>query len=179
MAEEKEYLTENQVIQGVQNYLLQKGKTTQRKVTSSADASKKEHGVDLVMQLGNGAGKYNVYFIEAKGNLTSKGASLKSDFMTNFRWAVSEIILRIDKPSDWNNRIYGIAIPNSEYPKCVKKIQENWAFSTLKIRIYGAYRDSDGNLTAHEYLPWIYTNCPLPRRKAPQNEIEHSFEKIY
>lgn len=118
----KQYLTENEVIKGIVNYLTNKGKTTKHKVVRMADAEKKEHGTDLVMHLANDAGNGNYYYIEAKGNLTSGGQTTTVNFLTNFRWAVSEIILRITSPSNKNNRIYGIGIPNSEYERCVKLV---------------------------------------------------------
>lgn len=51
MAEIQDLLTENQVIEGVQNFLYQKGHTTHRRVVTVADAARKEHGVDLVFMI--------------------------------------------------------------------------------------------------------------------------------
>ena len=87
-------MTENEVIKGVANYLLQKGTTKKKEVKISADAERKEHGVDIVVHLGN-----NRYFIEAKGSKRSNGEQMKSRFNTNFRWAISQIILRITTDS--------------------------------------------------------------------------------
>ena len=50
---QRDFLTENQVIQGVENYLKQKGRTSHKRVICKADAKKKEHGVDLVVKLEN------------------------------------------------------------------------------------------------------------------------------
>lgn len=49
MQEVQDLLTENQVIECVQNFLYQKGHTTHRRVVTVADAARKEHGVDLVL----------------------------------------------------------------------------------------------------------------------------------
>lgn len=49
----KDFLTENEVIQGAENFLIQKGRTTHRRIIHKADAAKKEHGADLVLKLEN------------------------------------------------------------------------------------------------------------------------------
>ena len=77
---------------------------------------------------------------------------MRSTYNTNFRWAISQIILRIQVDSTKNNYIYGIAMPKSDIEKCIKLISNNWALRHLKIRLYGAYFDN-GQLTAKEYLP--------------------------
>lgn len=146
-------LTEDQVIEGVVNFLYRKGRTTNRKVRSIADASRKQHGVDLHIKLADDKNQGNNYFIEAKGNLKSNGENAKSQFGTNFRWAISQIVLRMQVDSRRNNYIYGIAMPNSEIEKAVKMIENNWALSELKLRLYGAYTDEDGVLFAIEYSP--------------------------
>jgi len=154
---ETELLTENEVIEGVSNYLLQKGKTTQKRVINISDAEKKEHGVDLVVKLENEKKNGNWYFIEAKGNKKSNGTPMKSSWSTNFRWAISQIVLRMDVDSRNNNYIYGIAVPKSNIQKCINLIKDNWALKHLKLRLYGAYREN-GQLTATEYCPKdIYT----------------------
>lgn len=155
---EKDYLTENEVIQGVTNFLLHKGKTANKRVINISDAEKKEHGVDLQIKLENDDKHGNLYFIEAKGNKRSDGTKMRSSWNTNFRWAISEIILRMKVDSRNNNYIYGIAVPNSYIDKCIKLIRENWALKHLKIRLYGAYWEN-GQLTAKEYCPKdIYIN---------------------
>lgn len=63
----KDLLTENEVIQGVENFLKQKGRTLHKRVIHKADAEKKEHGVDLALKLENVNKNGNWYFIEAKG----------------------------------------------------------------------------------------------------------------
>ena len=78
---------------------------------------------------------------------------MSSTANTNFRWAISQIILRITVDSTKNNYIYGIAIPNSEIKRAIKLIENNWALKHLKIRLYGAYRNDEGELTAIEYCP--------------------------
>ena len=80
----KDLLTENEVIQGVENFLKQKGTTSHRRVIHKADAGKKEHGVDLVLKLENENKHGNWYFIEAKGNLKADRSEMKSSCNTNF-----------------------------------------------------------------------------------------------
>lgn len=147
----KDLLTENEVIQGVENFLKQKGRTSHKRIIYKADAAKKEHGVDLVLKLENQNKNGNWYFIEAKGNLKSDGSKMKSSCNTNFRWALSQIILRIEVDSRKYNHIYGIAMPRSDAERCRKHIQNNWALKHLKIRLYGAFYKGD-QLTAVEYL---------------------------
>ncbi|BDF67562.1 hypothetical protein CE91St43_15340 [Oscillospiraceae bacterium] len=107
----QDYLSEDEVIKGVENYLSQKGQTKRKRLITKAAASSKQHGIDLVFKFENDHGNGNWYFIEAKGNKRSDGAAMKSAFNTNFRWAISQIILRIKVDSTKNNYIYGIAVP--------------------------------------------------------------------
>lgn len=146
-------MTEDQVIKGVVSFLKQKGRTTNRTVKRIADASRKQHGVDVHIRLADGKNQGNNYFIEAKGNLRSDGSLMKSRFDTNFRWAISQIILRITVDSTHNNYIYGIAMPDTEIERAIKTVRHNWALRSLKIRLYGAYVDETGTLTAREYTP--------------------------
>ena len=149
----RDLLTENEVIEAVENYLKNKGRTTQKRLIKKSDAEKKQHGVDLVVKLENDLKRGNWYFIEAKGNKKADGSEMKSRADTNFRWAISQIILRINVDSRRNNYIYGIAMPNTDVQGCIRLIENNWALKHLKIRLYGAFKDSDGNLNAVEYLP--------------------------
>ena len=110
---QRDFLTENQVIQGVENYLKQKGRTSHKRVICKADAKKKEHGVDLAVKLENERKNGNWYFIEAKGNLKANGSKMKSSCSTNFRWVLSQIILRIEVDPTRYNHNYGIAMPKS------------------------------------------------------------------
>ena len=73
---QRDFLTENQVIQGVENYLKQKGRTSHKRVICKADAKRKEHGVDLTVKLENERKNGNWYFIEAKGNLKANGSKM-------------------------------------------------------------------------------------------------------
>lgn len=148
----KDLLTENEVIQGVESFLKQKGTTSHKRVIHKADAEKKEHGVDLVLKLENENKRGNWYFIEAKGNLKADGSKMKSSCNTNFRWALSQIILRIEVNPTKYNYNYGIALPRSDAERCKKLIKKNWAMKYLKIRLYGVFY-KDGQLTAEEYLP--------------------------
>ena len=149
----KDLLTEDEVIEAVINYLNTKGNTEIRKIVHRSDASRKEHGVDLQVKLSNDKGNGNNYFIEAKGNKRADGTPMRSTANTNFRWAISQIILRITVDSTKNNYIYGIALPNSEIKSAIKLIENNWALKQLKIRLYGAYYNDEGELTAIEYCP--------------------------
>ena len=90
--QELDYLTEDEVVKGVENYLLSKGKTTSKRVIIKADAAKKEHGVDLKIKLENDQKRGNLYFIEAKGNKRADGSKMRSTWNTNFRWSISQII---------------------------------------------------------------------------------------
>ena len=120
----KDLLTENEVIDAVISYFNTKGRTEVKKVVSRADASQKEHGVDLQIKLANAKGNGNKYFIEAKGNKRADGTAMRSTFNTNFRWAISQIILRIKVDSTKNNYIYGIAIPDSEIERAKNLIHD-------------------------------------------------------
>lgn len=148
----KDLLTENEVIQGVESFLRQKGTTSRKRVVHKADAEKKERGVDLVLKLENEKKRGNWYFIEAKGNLKADGSKMKSSCNTNFRWALSQIILRIEVDPRKYNYNYGIALPRSDAERCKKLIKKNWALKHLKIRLYGVFYKG-GQLTAKEYLP--------------------------
>ena len=148
----RDLLTENEVIQGVINFLGQKGITQSKRVLRKANAEKKERGVDLKFTLENLSKNGNKYIIEAKGNKNKNETAMRSAYDTNFRWALSQIILRIKvNPANYNYN-YGIAMPRSDVERCIRLIRDNWALKHLKIRLYGAYYDED-RLTAKEYLP--------------------------
>ena len=66
---QRDFLTENQVIQGVENYLKQKGRTSHKRVICKADAKRKEHGVDLTVKLENERKNGNWYFNETYGTI--------------------------------------------------------------------------------------------------------------
>lgn len=160
---QKEYLTEDEVIQGVENYLSQKGLTLVKRTVSKAQAATRDSGIDLVFKLENKKKNGNFYYIEAKGNKRSDGRAMHSRFRTNFLWAISQIILRIKYDPRNYNKNYGIAVPQSEIKSCIHCIHDNWALKHLKIRLYGAYYDPiRQQLTAIEYLPKdIYDKkCP-------------------
>lgn len=151
--EDRDLLTEDEVIEGVENFLKHKGRTLQRRTVHKASAVKKESGADLVFRLETGEGRGNRYCIEAKGSLRADRTPMASAWDTNFRWAVSQIILRIEVDSRNYNYNYGIALPLSDAERAKKLIRDNWALKHLKIRLYGVYRDETGRLTAREYLP--------------------------
>ena len=147
------FLTEDEVIQGVENYLRQKGITEKRTLKQKANAKRKEHGPDLVIKLENAQGRGNWYIIEAKGNLRADGTPMSSTSNTNFRWAISQIVLRIQVDPRKYNYNYGVAVPLSCIDRCIALMHNNWALAHLKIRLYGAYRLEDGTLSAKEFLP--------------------------
>ena len=60
---ERDLLTEDEVIQGVTNYLQHKGRTSQKRLVNKSSAEKKEHGVDLIFKLENERKNGNWYFI--------------------------------------------------------------------------------------------------------------------
>ena len=91
----KDFLTENEVIQGVENFLNQKGRTTHRRIIHKADAAKKEHGADSVLKLENENKNGNWYFIESKGNRKADGSKMKSSCNSNFRWALKYLKIRL------------------------------------------------------------------------------------
>ncbi len=146
-------LTEDQVIEGVANFLKQKGRTVNKSVKRLAEASKRQHGIDLHIKLADEKNQGNNYFIEAKGNIRSDGQAMRSSFTTNFRWALSQIVLRMRVDSRRNNYIYGVAMPDSEIKKAIAMIEGNWALKELKVRLYGAFRCDEGTLFAKEYSP--------------------------
>ena len=149
----KDLLTENEVIEAVIKYLSTKGRTEVTRIVHKSDASKKKHGIDLQIKLANARGRGNTYFIEAKGNKRADGAPMRSSANTNFRWALSQIILRIRVDPRNYNYIYGIALPDSDARKAIKLIRDNWALRHLKIRLYGARHNESGELEAIEYRP--------------------------
>jgi len=150
--QERDYLTEIEVVKGVAHYLLHKGKTSRKRIIVMTNTQKKEHGVDLKIKLENEQKRGNLYIIEAKGNKRVDGRKMRSSWNTNFRWAISQIILRMKVDSTRNNYIYGIAVPNVQIKKCIKLIESNWALKHLKLRLYGAYWEN-GQLAAKEYCP--------------------------
>lgn len=77
---------------------------------------------------------------------------MRSSYNTNFRRALSQIILRIRVDSRRNHHIYSIAMLRSDFELCIPLIRSNWALKHLKLRLYGAFYE-DGRLTAAEYLP--------------------------
>ena len=107
----RDLLTENEVIQGVINFLDQKGITKSKRILNRANAEKKEHGIDLKFTLENRAKNGNKYIIEAKGNKNTNGTIMRSMYDTNFRWVLSQIVLRIKVNPTKYNYIYGIAMP--------------------------------------------------------------------
>ena len=57
--ENQDYLSEDEIIKGVENYLSQKGRTVRKRLIKKATASSKQHGIDLVFKLENDRGNGN------------------------------------------------------------------------------------------------------------------------
>ena len=89
-------MNEDDVIKGVKNYLEFKNSHRDDFIVEKiASAEKREKGVDLYGYCKSDKNKSNRYYIEAKGTLkASDNSKKKSSFNTEFRWAVSQIVLR-------------------------------------------------------------------------------------
>ena len=156
-------LTEDEVIQGTATYLLGKGKTTKteiRKIVSVLRA--KEHGVDLCVYKGTPEGAAISISSKQREPQSSKD-NLREAKEVQFPdrvplgYFANHLTHRLRLQQE-NNRIYGIAIPKTELPRCLRLIRDNWALKTLGIRLFCAYRDDNGELFAQELTPSkIYT----------------------
>lgn len=151
-------MNENDVVEGVWNYLKDKhGSRDGFKYLERADAKKGDHGVDLKCAAYSGKLISNRYYIEAKGTLKAKDNSpKKSKFQTEFRWAVSQIVLRMQ---EWSKAtIYGIAVPATEKESCLKIMRSSKGLKLLGVRLFLAYEANDGKYYAEEMKPGkIYT----------------------
>ena len=98
------------------------------------------------------------YYIEAKGVLRAKDdAEKKSRFDTEFRFAISQIILRMKELS--TATIYGIAVPKTEKDYRLKLLKNNKGLKTLKMRLYFAYQAENGECYAEELTPKDIYKC--------------------
>lgn len=146
-------MNEDNVIDGVVNYL--KGKNRHRdnfKITHRSYAKDGDHGIDLKCVAYSGKRMSNRYYIEAKGTLKAKDNSeKKSKFETEFRWAISQIILQMNELSDAST--FGIAVPKTEKADCLRLMENNKGLKKLKIRLYLAYKADNGEYFAEEMKP--------------------------
>lgn len=151
-------MNEDNVIDGVINYLKDKNRHRDDFVVKKrASAKDREQGIDISAYCKSGGKQSNRYYIEAKGTLNSKDNSeKKTDFMVEFRWAVSQIVL--DMKDFSKATVYGIAIPETEKERCVKLMKKSKGLKILGVRLYLAYKESNGEYYAKEIKPSeIYT----------------------
>lgn len=143
-------MNEDNVIDGVKNYL--EGKNRHRdgfKVLHRSYAKDGDHGIDLKCAAYSNGIISNRYYIEAKGTLKAKDNSeKKSKFETEFRWAISQIILQMTELS--TATVYGIAVPEAEKEKCLKLMRDNKGLKRLGVRLFLSYKSENGEYFAKE-----------------------------
>ena len=146
-------MNEDNVIDGVVNYLKDKNRHRDSfKITHRSYAKDGDHGIDLKCVAYSGKRMSNRYYIEAKGTLKAKDNSeKKSKFETEFRWAISQIILQMNELSDAS--IFGIAVPKTEKADCLRLMKNNKGLKKLKVRLYLAYKADNGEYFAEEMKP--------------------------
>lgn len=144
-------MNEDDVITGVINFLKDKHSPRKCKL-NRAQAKDGDHGIDLKLTVMSGDLPSSRYYVEAKGTLKVKDNSDKSsDFMKEFRWAISQIILQMKEVNE--AAIYAIAIPRSEKDRCLKLIQDNTGLKKLKVWLFLAYKAENGEYYAEEMTP--------------------------
>lgn len=151
-------MNEDNVIDGTINYLKDKNRHRDSfKVLKRCYARDGDHGIDIKCAAYSNSKISNRYYIEAKGTLKAKDNSeKKSKFETEFRWAFSQLILDMNELS--TATVYGIAVPETEKDNCLKLMRNNKGLKRLKIRLYLAYKDDNGEYYAKELKPKdIYT----------------------
>ncbi len=143
-------MNEDNVIDGVINYLKEKNrKRDSFRVIHRSYAKDGDHGIDLKCAAYSGKLISNRYYIEAKGTLKAKDDSEKrSKFETEFRWAVSQIILQMSELS--GATVYGIAVPQMEKDSCLRLMRDNRGLKKLGVRLYLAYKAENGEYYAEE-----------------------------
>lgn len=146
-------MNEDNVIDGVVNYLKDKNRHRENfKIVHRSYAKDGDHGIDLKCAAYSGKRMSNRYYIEAKGTLKAKDNSeKKSKFETEFRWAISQIILQMNELSDAS--VFGIAIPRTEKSDCLKLMKNNKGLKKLKVRLYLSYKADNGEYFAEEMTP--------------------------
>ena len=146
-------MNEDNVIDGVINYL----KETYRhrddfKILHRSYAKDGDKGIDLKCATYSNGIVSNRFYIEAKGTLKARDNSeKKSAFKTEFRWAISQIILQMKEFS--GATIYGIAIPETEKENCLELMKDNKGLEKLGVRLYLAYQEENGEYFAKELKP--------------------------
>ena len=143
-------MNEDNVIDGVINYLQQKNRHRDNfKVLHRSYAKDADHGIDLKCAAYSNGIISNRYYIEAKGTLKAKDNSeKKSKFETEFRWAISQIILQMDELS--TATIYGIAVPETEKDNCLRLMKNNKGLKKLAVRLFLSYKSENGEYFAKE-----------------------------
>ncbi|MBQ6147625.1 hypothetical protein IJH66_02870 [Candidatus Saccharibacteria bacterium] len=146
-------MNEDNVIDGVVNYLKEKNRHRDGfKVLYRSYAKDGDKGIDLKCAAYSHGIISNRFYVEAKGTLKARDNSeKKSKFKTEFRWAISQIILQMKELS--RATTYGIAIPETEKANCLKLMENNKGLKLLKIRLYLAYKDKNGEYFAKELKP--------------------------
>ena len=145
-------MNEDNVIDGVINYLKDKNRKRDGFKVKRANAKDGDHGIDIQAKAYSGANVSNRYYIEAKGTLKAKDNSeKKSKFETEFRWAISQIVLRMKELS--GATVYGIAVPETEKDDCLRLMHDNKGLKLLKVRLYLAYKAENGEYYAKEMKP--------------------------
>lgn len=151
-------MNEDNVIDGVINYLKDKNRKRDGFKVQRANAKDREHGVDIVGVTYSGNIKSNRYYIEAKGTLKAKDNSEKrSSFDIEFRWAISQIILRMNELS--GATVYGIAVPETEKDMYLRLMRDNKGLKKLGVRLYLSYRADNGEYYAKELKPTDIYQC--------------------
>lgn len=144
-------MNEDNVIDGVVNYLREKHQDRGFRVLHRSYAKDGDKGIDLKCAAYSDGTISNRYYVEAKGTLKAKDNSeKKSRFETEFKWAIAQIILQMKELSGAAN--YGIAVPKSEKGSCLRLMRNNKGLAKLKIRLYLAYKMENGEYFAEEML---------------------------
>jgi len=146
-------MNEDNVIDGVVNLLKQKHRNRDDfRVLKRCYAKDGDRGIDLECAAYSNGLKSNRYYVEAKGTLKAKDNSeKKSKFETEFRWAISQIILQMKELS--SATVYGIAVPKTEKADCLRLMKNNKGLKMLKVRLYLAYKGENGEYFADEMKP--------------------------
>lgn len=143
-------MNEDNVLDGVINYLKEKNRHRDGfKVLKRCYAKDGDQGIDLKCAAYSGKTISNWYYIEAKGTLKAKDNSeKKSKFETEFRWAISQIVLQMKELS--SATVYGIAVPETEEASCLRLMRDNKGLKRLGVRLYLAYKAENGEYFARE-----------------------------
>ncbi len=146
-------MNEDNVIDGVVNYLKDKKRYRDDfRVLYRAFAKDRDWGIDLKCAAYSRGRISNRYYIEAKGTLRAKDNSeKKSRFETEFRWAISQIVLQMHELS--TATVYGIAVPETEEEDCLELMRDNKGLKKLKVRLYLSYKKENGEYYARELTP--------------------------